>query len=121
MVWNAWVDAGAYVFHIPTGTVGKAKKFWDGVTERWLSPLNNRAVEVAVLELEDGNAFMATNPDDWTALTNAEVRYFNALQQGLGGLIQVAARNASSQGIPLEAGLSITVSVLRTQLAALER
>lgn len=109
----------AWVFHVETYAVGRARKFYDGVESVYYSRANDAPVRGAVLELESGHALMAV-PEKWLELTNAELRYFQALQEGFNGLIVVAAKNAKDSGVELEKGLAMLISILRAQLAALE-
>lgn len=109
----------AWVFHVETYAVGQAMKFYDGETDRYRSKANDVEVRGPVLELTSGHALMAV-PEKWMELTKAEIRYFEALQEGFNGLIVVAARNAQDSGVELEKGLAMLTAILRAQLAALE-
>jgi hypothetical protein len=109
----------AWVFHVETYAVGQAMKFYDGETDRYRSKANGETVNGPVLELTSGHALMAV-PEKWMELTKAEIRYFEALQEGFNGLIVVAARNAQDSGVELEKGLAMLTAILRAQLAALE-
>lgn len=113
------VSRGAWMFHVETYAVGQAAKFYDGETELYRSKANGEAVRGPVLELTSGHALMAV-PEKWMELSKAEIRYFEALQEGFNGLIVVAARNAQDSGVELEKGLAMLTAILRAQLAALE-
>lgn len=115
------IAKNAFVFHIETYAVGRATKFFDGEIEVYSSPVNGKPVRgSAVLELDTGHALLA-DPEKWMELSKAEVRYFEALQEGFRGLLIVAAKNAKDSGVELEKGLAMLIAILRAQLAALEQ
>lgn len=119
--WKELAASQAVVMHVPTGFVGRAKTFWDGETNVFISPENNRAVRAPVLELEGGSSYLAKEQEDWVVLNPAAARMFVALTAGIAELTKISARNAAAQGVPMETGIAIMVSLLRTQAAALEK
>lgn len=120
MDWKELVERKAWMFHVETYAVGQALKFYDGENEQYRSRANGDPVGAAVLELTSGHALIA-DPEKWMELTKAEVRYYEALQEGFTGLIVVAAKNAKDSGVELEKGLAMLTAILRAQLAALEQ
>lgn len=109
----------AWVIHEPTLAVGPVKKFWDGVDEIYVSPINGAACPGAVLELETGHSLVAVF-EHFIELDENAIRFYAAIQQGLAGLIVVSARNASASGVTQDVGIALTVAAFRTQLAAIE-
>lgn len=120
MDWKGAVERMAWMFHVETYAVGRAAAFYDGVEEKYVSPLNGEPVNGPVLLLHTGHALLA-EPVKWMELSSAEIRYFQALQEGFNGLIVIAAKNAKDNGVELEKGLAMLISILRAQLAALEQ
>lgn len=116
---NALLEKQAWVLHVPTMSVGPAKKFYDGAESRWRSTIDGQEVPAPVLELETGHGFVA-RMDSFHVLDAAQLRFYVAIQQGLAGLVGVAARNAGAQGVDPRAGFALVISALRAQLAALE-
>lgn len=120
---EAWakdlVDRKAWVLNTYSNVIGQAKRYYNGLTERYISTVTKEPTRFAVLELESGHALMA-NPEKFVELSAAELRYFQALQEGFTGLIVVAAKNAKDNGVELDKGLTMLTVILRTQLAALE-
>ena len=120
---KAWAEdliaRKAWMFHVETYAVGQASKFYDGVTEKRISPINGVPVQAEILELDTGHALLA-NPEKWMELTAAELKFFLALQEGFNGLITIAAKNARDSGVELEKGLAMLIAIFRAQLAALE-
>ncbi len=110
----------AWVIHEPSLTVGPVKKYWDGTTEKFSSPVNDLEVPAPVLELVTGHAFVARRRDDFVELDARALRFYEAIQSGLSGLIVVSGRNAAASGVPQDVGLALTVAALRAQLAAIE-
>ncbi len=110
----------AWVIHEPSLTIGPVKKYWDGTTEMFSSPVNDLAVPSPVLELVTGHAFVAKRQDEFVELDARAIRFYEAIQAGLTGLIVVSGRNAAASGVPQDVGLALTVAALRAQLAAIE-
>lgn len=122
-VLKAWADRliakQLWVLHAPTLTVGPARNFYDGVENKYRSTVNGQEVPAAVLELETGHGFVA-DPEKFVELDAPAVRFYVGIQQGLAGLVRVAATGAAGAGVGQEAGFALVVSALRAQLAALE-
>ncbi len=108
---------GSYVLHVPTLVVGRVKARWyDG---QFVSPVNGKAVPGDVIQLEDGNAMVA-KPGVFLKMGKPEIRFFQTVQEGLAGLVAVAAKTGHGAGVDLETGYTLTIAALRAQLAALE-
>jgi hypothetical protein len=106
----------AWVMHVPTHTIGRVAKFYEPFT--FISPVNRRAVERAVIELEDGNNFIAVE-ESFIPLTSNEAGFFMFAQDQLRELLTGWVQRAAMVGIQYETlGILISAS-LRTQLTAL--
>lgn len=108
---------GKVVLHVPTLVVGTVRARW--YAGQYVSLVNGEPVPGDVLELDDGNAFVA-RPGAFLTMGKAEVRFFETMQEGLAGLVAVAARGGTASGVEPETGYTLTVAALRAQLAALE-
>jgi hypothetical protein len=108
----------SFVLHKPTLTVGPAKAFYDGVLNRYVSPINGLPVPDPVLELENGTTLIAKQ-EAFVVLGSTTTRFFITLQDGLAGMIALAARTAVEQQIPQETAVDLVVAALRAQLLAL--
>lgn len=117
---KAWADAaivaGDRLLHVPTLTVGIPTRLCDG---DWVSPVNDRASPGLVLVIEPGHGFMAKK-ENFFALRGGAAQFFDSMQQGLAGLVAVAARCAEQNGVEMDVGLTLLLSAMRMQMAALE-
>jgi hypothetical protein len=108
----------AWILH-ESLAIGPVKRFWDGETEKFVSPLNELEVEAPVIELETGHSFVA-KPGSFAELEPKEVKAYVFLQQTLAQVIRTAARGAASAGLEISDVITLLRAALRAQLAALE-
>lgn len=116
--WTELVEKKAMLMHRITDVVGRAEKYYDGVNEVYISRANGMPTKGPVIEFEEGHAFFAS--DDFIVLSAAEIRFLESMREGFAGLITIAAKNASDQGVDLDRGLSLLTSIFEAQLAALK-
>lgn len=108
------------ILHAEHLVFGQVVQFFDGETNKWKSTVNGEEVPAPVVVLDTGDAFRA-EPSKFVAMNPAAVRFYEALQIGVAGLIAVGARNANAAGVAAEVGYALTIAALRAQLAQLER
>lgn len=119
--WRELVTKQEVVMHVQNKVVGRPIRFYLGTDEdHYVSPVNGLPVKVPVLELAGGNALLAKEKDDFMILAPAAARLYVAMAAGVAELTKLSARNAASQGVPLEIGIAVMTSVFRSQVAALE-
>lgn len=112
-------EDGHWIFHLETAALGPAKKFYDGVKEIWISPVNGQPVPGPVIELANGHGLVA-DPTKFVELTSKEMKYAMALRDGVAALLATTLQFAAASGVDKEAATALTIAVLRAQLAALE-
>ena len=129
---------GRWLLHLPTGTVGKVAKVYAPGEYGYPKPRPADAVghdvafaddltpkvREAVLQFEDGNAFLA-RPENFQPLTDSEVLVFAAVTEGLAAFmvqtLKVALADQGRTGISLDSAVAVTRAALLNQLRALER
>jgi hypothetical protein len=112
-----WVVAlKGYVMHVPTHTIECVKAYYE--VGEYVSPANHEPVQVPVIELMDGNSFVAIEKN-FIPLTDNEAGFFVFAQQDLKETLTRWVQQAAKSGIiPETIGILISAS-LRAQLFAL--
>jgi hypothetical protein len=105
-------DGQRWVLHTPSRSVARVKSFYDGVDRVIVSKVNDRPVQGPVLELEDGNTFMA-ELRAFVSLTEPEVRFFMSTQKTVGMAAKVCAEQAAGAGMAKETALLLIGVALR--------
>ena len=102
----------AWVLHTPSRAVSRVKAFYDGVARVMVSEINRLPVKGPVVELEDGNTFVAEQRC-FVAMEPREVDYYQAAQKTVGLAAKAAAENAAARGIPKTTALMLLGVALR--------
>ncbi len=110
------VDRQAWLLHNKTGVIGRARKLYE--RGEYVGP-NARAVDNRVLELDTGDAFVAS-ADAFTPLAEREVELIEKLGEMFSAAITVGVRMAGAMKIPLPFAAMLVLSCLRLQERALE-
>ena len=108
---------GAWVLHLPSGTVGEVEALHEPGTVR--SSVNNELIEAPVLALVGGHTFVA-KPDNFAVLDRREVLGFENVAHAVATAIGHESRHMAAMGISSEKGILLIVSALRQQAQALE-
>ena len=112
--WAAKLAAdNTWVLHTGSRTVSKVLKFWDGENEVYTSSYNNFPTKGPVLELEDGNTFVARGESEFVPLEDKEVQYFLFVQTTVGEIAQKVAAVGSGCGMNLAKTLLLIGVALR--------
>ncbi len=88
-------------------------KFWDGENEVYTSSYNDLPTKGPVLELEDGNSFVARGESEFVPLEDKEVQYFLFVQTKVGEIAQKVAAVGSGRGMNLAKTLLLIGVALR--------
>jgi hypothetical protein len=117
MLWAAKMqDEHAWVIHVPTHTIQRVKQFYQA--HEFISPVNKLAVKDPVIELDDGNNFLAIE-ENFVPLTQNEAGFFVFAQGELKDLLTTWVQKAAKASIlPETIGILISAT-LRAQLMAL--
>lgn len=113
------------MLHIPTGTIGVAKHYYDGVVEKFFSPGDPsdpesevRPVNAPVLMVGE-NSFIASEPEKFSRLTTEMVFLYQQFSISLGNLLKVAMTMSAQAKVEPDDALTIFQHVLREQLTKL--
>jgi hypothetical protein len=109
-------DAGAWVLHRATGTIGRAKVYYSGEGEDLFRPEAGKVTQGPVLRLDTGDAFCVKDDATFARLEDAEVRVYQVIQQAVTGTIGELAIFAASQKVTQHSFESMATSVLSRQL-----
>jgi hypothetical protein len=117
MMWAVKLaEEHAWVIHVPTHTIQQVKQFYEA--REFISPLNKLPVKDPVIELDDGNSFIAIE-DNFIPLTENEAGFFVFTQGELKDLLTTwVVKAAKASVLPETIGILISAT-LRAQLAAL--
>jgi hypothetical protein len=105
MSWAAALAADrSWVLHTGSRTISRVKKFWDGELEVYTSTYNNQPTKGPVLELEDGNSFVARSEADFVSMEEKEVQFFQFVEMKISELATQLATVAVNQGMGIAKG-----------------
>jgi hypothetical protein len=110
---RALVRDAAWVLHQPTCTVARASKLHAERSGTYTSTVNQEPVNDPVLEMDDGNAFVA-RAGNFLQLSEADVKFFLEAQEGVRELVRVLAMVGAGSKIPK----SMTGLLIRSALQA---
>jgi len=118
---RAWArsleERRAWVLHAPTHMVSWVKSFYDGEGKVYVSTSNGKAVSGPVLELEDGNAFVAADESLFVPLSQDEADYYlYAL-----GKVGACAKEVAEFGAANRVRKSTALLLLGTTMRAVAR
>lgn len=108
----------AWVLHMPTRTVGQVVQHYTA-DKPFTSLVNGKPVLTGVLELHQGHTFVASDPDDYLRLTEAELKYFEAAEKGLKHLVTELAKLGAATRVPHKHAVELICSALETQAGLL--
>lgn len=117
---RSWESEGAYVLHRPTGTIGRAGHYFDGVREQYTPPKKDgedkpTPVQDPVL-LVGPNSFVVKNPEIFVELTPQAARFFSSAHEHLAEFMRGAMVRARSFNVEPEEALAVLEFLLRDQL-----
>jgi hypothetical protein len=112
------VERKTVLMHHETGTIGRAVKFFDGVSAIHRG-LDGNPVKAPVIELDTGDVFFV-GPDAFTPLSPREVEMWTSLTSMVNDAVTIGIRGANAARIPLAAAAAIAGAVLRVQGRILE-
>jgi hypothetical protein len=116
--WEALVEHTPFLLHIPTQTIGKMNRFWDGEKNVHISA-HGQPVKGRVIGFENGHTFVAKD-ENFIVLAEHEAKFYvgcvNVLTEGLKALVRMGAEHEVA---PATINVLI-VGALRTQATVLE-
>jgi hypothetical protein len=115
--WGLELEAKkAWVFHLPTRTVGRVSKFY--AMGEALDP-DKKPVQAQVIALEQGHTFVA-HPQNFTEMSQADAKFFGGTQEVFKEAMKQLVRMGTDMGVELPMIVTLIVSVLQAQLLALK-
>lgn len=114
----SWIRERAFVLHLPTGTVGVATRYFDGVLEKWIHPVHG-PVSGPVFELDPGHALVASDPAVFSRLTDQEALVHASFAEQHAELARETMRFAAKNGVDPSRTMISIVSVMREQARAM--
>lgn len=115
-----FVDRGAWVMHLPSRTIGKVARFYDGEGQLYVSPTNSAPVKAPVIEMERGNSFVA-EAGAFIELNEREQDFFNRASAVVQKLISDFAMLSTATQVPPKTAMMLLSTILRTQADELDR
>jgi len=94
--------------------VSRVKSFYDGIGEVYVSTSNGKPVKGPVLELEDGNTFVAPTEELFVELTPQEADYHALAQTEVAQAAKRVAEAGASRAIRKETALLLLGAALRS-------
>ena len=116
---KALVERRATIMHAETQVIGVAKRFYDGVTEKFTSSVNGAEVDAPILELYEGNAFIAEKEEAFVELAEGEVQYQNIARAQVDGVMRMLTARESLCNSSPQAASIILISTLTSMLNVL--
>lgn len=112
---------GRWLLHLPSGVVGKVGKVYAPGEYRGPNPILGE-VTIAVLEFEDGNAFLAAR-GNFQVLTEMDVDVFRAMTKGINdlcvGIATLVTPHLRISGSTPESVAAVIRAALQAQVRAL--
>lgn len=109
-----------YAMHIPSRVIGKVVGIFDGVTEKYVSPITNAETKGPVIQFERGHTFVA-HKEQFQVLGPREVAFFQAVQSAMASTLKECAVLGAKIGTQGQTGFVLLASALREQLVQIER
>jgi hypothetical protein len=109
-----YVAKKAWLVSVEHDVIGQASKYFDGTIHKYVSAENGREVAVPVIEFDDGNAFIANDPEKFMELTGHALIYYKFLQKNVSDLLRMVMAPQSRIGIPRKSASYILISTLET-------
>lgn len=98
------VSIRAMVLHVPTQVIGATVQFYE--PGEYISPINDKPVDEAIIRMHEGNAFVARAPTDFLPLTEAEIAYLQIVRAQLSGTVRLLCdRNTLCGAVPKAASV----------------
>jgi hypothetical protein len=124
--WKKVADDRAWLLHAPSCVVSRAQHYCDGANDKYVSSVNNAAVDAPVMKLDDGNAFLA-KVEDFILLSETEIVAFNAAMLNVGDALVKTTRDAvltarakGEKPLPPPTLNVLLICALKEQLAVLD-
>jgi|SRR6266850_185091 len=114
------VDEGAFVFHMPTKSIGRVAKLFDGRGEQYVSTLTQQPTQGPVIEMANGASFVA-KPGEFMRLEEREAEFYVRAVDLVGGLSLELGRLAVAHRVRPTTCAVLLAAALRAQVAELER
>ena len=109
---------GAWLLHVETGIVARAKEYFDGVERVYVSPVDGKPVGGPVMTLSTGDSLVA-GPGAFVPLTEAEASFFASVTYALSAALTLALPAARGMGLGMEMAMQLCASAFKMQLRAL--
>lgn len=106
-------DQQRLVLHVESGVIGRARRYY--LPGEWTSPVNDKAVDGSVLELDTGDAFLVKDGDTFLPLTPAESAAYEGVTAVLTEAMRVSMVTAAKAGLTQRNFLLLATSALETQ------
>jgi len=119
---NHWGEnlVGLLALHVPSQTIGKVVKFYDGVDSVYTSTTNNAPVEGPVVAFESGDTFVGEE-DSIVPLTPEEGEYYVAVLQSVGLNMKACAEAGAKRGMTQAKGMLLIGVALKTYVREINR
>jgi hypothetical protein len=114
---HAWArklaDDGTWILHTGTRTVSKVVKFYDGVNDTYISTYNGQPTKGPVIELEDGNTFVAKAEFEFVPMEEEEVKFFQFVQMKVGEVTRACAELGATKKMTMAKTMLLVGTALR--------
>lgn len=112
---------GATVMHVPTGTVGIARKV-QAEEPYYVSPANGEPVKdpVFVIDVDEVERGLLVAPNAWVELSESAVKFRDSFRDGMRKMLLASAAMAAISGVEKDLAFEIIVSTLKEQSRILE-
>ncbi len=113
-----------WVFHPPSGVIGRVVDFFDGEEKVFVSTVNGFPVRAPIVQLESGHALLmkdTPNADDPSLIeiSAQEVGVFLATTRAMNTVLVEVAKLSAEQGVPPDTAMLLMRSALQAQIAKL--
>lgn len=115
-----FVDRQATVMHLPTGTIGRVQKLFDGQGQLYVSPVNQTPVKSPVLELDSGSSFVA-EPGQFIEFNDREKDFLKRSWAVVRKLSQDFAVLSTATAVTPKTAMMILASIFRQHADELDR
>lgn len=108
--------SGKTVLHRDSGVIGKVKTIHEA---NEFKPLcEGKPLAVPVVELEDGNSFLAADESAWWILSESEVKLNQLVKETIQICFYQAVAFGKALQIPIDRGVEVIEGAYRAQLRA---
>jgi hypothetical protein len=117
--WDPRKLLGKHVLYLRGKFIGRVTDFFDGVTRKFVSSINQQTVKGPVLQLDAEHHLIATEAN-FIELNEGETAFFTAIQKALTGALAEMVKVGAELKIPPQTLALLLTATLRTQCMALE-